>query len=239
MTPFRGKGNLRLFFVTDSNPIRCVITAGPTREPIDPVRYISNASTGKMGYAVAEAAVAAGWTVDLVSGPTQLEEPDDVILYPVTTGEEMFHQLDALFDPCDVLIMTAAVVDFRPVHPLERKEKKADARLNLEMEPVVDILQTVTKRKRNQFVVGFAAETHDLENYALEKLRSKNLDLIAANRIDEPGSGFGLHTNRLTLFGPDGFRLDWAPGSKEELGRKLIDVIARRRAAVPVGSGGA
>lgn len=181
-----------------------------------------------MGYAIAEAAIAAGWTVDLVSGPTQLPEPPEAILYPVVTGEEMYHQVDALFDPCDVLIMTAAVVDFRPLNPSSRKEKKGQARMTLDMEPVIDILKTVTKRKGNQFVVGFAAETHELETYALEKLRSKNLDLIAANSVTEPGSGFGLYANRLTIFGPDGFRLDWEPDSKERLGAKLVDLIGKR-----------
>jgi len=221
--------------VKSSTPIRCVITAGPTRELIDPVRFISNPSTGAMGYAIAEAAVAAGWTVDLVSGPTHLTEPDEAILYPVVTGEEMFHQVDALFDPCDVLIMTAAVVDFRPIMPSARKEKKGEARRTLEMEPVVDILKTVARRKKHQFVVGFAAETHDLEEYAVEKMRSKNLDLIAANRIGDPGSGFGLFTNRLTVFGPNGFRKEWPPDSKTELGRKLVELVAQRRSGVPVG----
>lgn len=229
MTALPRKGNFKIFAVSTSNPIRCVITAGPTREPIDPVRFISNPSTGRMGYAIAEAAVAAGWTVDLISGPTHLDEPDDVILYPVVTGEEMFHQVDALFDPCDVLIMTAAVVDFRPAHPSEKKEKKNEARRSLEMEPVVDILKTVTQRKQDQFVVGFAAETHDLEEYALEKLAAKNMDLIAANRIDEPGSGFGTETNRLTVLGSDGFRAEWNTDSKEELGRKLVQLVAERR----------
>ena len=187
VTAFRGKGNFDVFpihpprpshrttrfSVNPPNPIRCVVTAGPTREPIDPVRFISNPSTGKMGFAIAAAAVEAGWTVDLISGPTHLTEPPETILYPVGTGEEMYHQVDAVFDACDVLIMTAAVVDFRPKHPMERKEKKGSAQLTLEMEPVIDILKAVTWRKRDQFVVGFAAETNDLETYARGNSRKR------------------------------------------------------------------
>ena len=212
------------------NPIRCVVTAGPTREPIDPVRFISNPSTGKMGFAIAAAALEAGWTVDLVSGPTHLTEPPESILYPVVTGEEMFHQVDALFDACDVLIMTAAVVDFRPKHPMERKEKKGDAPLTLDMEPVVDILKTMIRRKKDQFVVGFAAETNDLETYARSKLEEKNLDLIVANLVGGAGAGFASDANRLTILGPDSFRLDWPPDSKQSLGRDLIALIGEKMA---------
>ena len=118
----------------NASSIRCLITAGPTREFLDPVRFISNPSTGKMGFALGEAAVAAGWTVDLVAGPVSLEEPDGVILYPVVTAEEMYHQVDALFDACDVLIMTAAVSDFRPTQRSDEKEKKDEARSDGEFE---------------------------------------------------------------------------------------------------------
>jgi len=180
-----------------------------------------------MGYSIAQAAVEAGWTVDLVSGPTHLREPEECILYPVMTGEEMFHQVDALFDACDVLIMTAAIVDFRPTNPLTQKEKKSEADLTIHMEPVTDVLKTVTRRKKDQFVMGFAAETHNLENYARQKLFEKNLDLIAANRIGE-GTGFGLDANQLTLLGHSGFREEWPSCSKEELGRRIVALIARR-----------
>ena len=145
--------------MSNASSIRCLITAGPTREFIDPVRFISNPSTGKMGYALADAAVAAGWTVDLVAGPVALPEPDDVILYPVVSAEEMYHQVDALFDACDVLIMTAAVSDFRPVVQHAEKEKKGGASMSVEFERTIDILKTMTERKAHQTVVGFAAET--------------------------------------------------------------------------------
>ncbi len=216
-----------------------MVTAGPTREPIDPVRHITNSSSGKTGYAIAEAAIERGWTVDLISGPTHLTEPEEAIFYPVETGEEMFHQVDALFDVCDVLVMTAAVVDFRPAHPLPRKEKKGDARLTLDLEPVVDILKTVTARKANQFVVGFAAETGDLETYALGKLASKNLDLVCANRSGEPGTGFAGDSNSLIVFGPEGFRVDWPHTSKKELGRRLVELLAERLRTIETVSGGA
>lgn len=180
-----------------------------------------------MGYAIAQAAVDAGWTVDLVSGPTHLREPEECILYPVVTGEEMYHQVDALFDACDILIMTAAIVDFRPKSPLAHKEKKGDAQLNIEMEPVIDVLKTVSQRKKDQFLVGFAAETNDLENYAMRKLKEKNLDLIAANLIGS-GSGFALDSNILTILGPDGFREKWPAASKESLGRDLVALVTRK-----------
>ncbi|MGE9289570.1 MAG: phosphopantothenoylcysteine decarboxylase [Puniceicoccales bacterium] len=191
------------------------------------MRFISNPSTGKMGYAIAQAAVDAGWTVDLVSGPTSLREPEECILYPVVTGEEMYHQVDALFDACDILIMTAAIVDFRPKSPLAQKEKKGDAQLTIEMEPVIDVLKTVSQRKKDQFLVGFAAETHDLENYAMRKLEEKNLDLIAANLIGS-GSGFALDSNILTVLGPNGFREKWPAASKESLGRDLVNLVIRK-----------
>ena len=182
-----------------------------------------------MGYAIAQAAVDKGWTVDLVSGPTHLREPEECILYPVETGEEMFHQVDALFDACDILIMAAAIVDFRPRHPRPHKEKKNEADLTVEMEPVVDILKTVTRRKKEQFVVGFAAETRNLEDYAKRKLEEKNLDLIAANPIGN-GAGFGLYSNKITVLGPGGFREDWPPASKEDLGRDLVELVSRKHA---------
>ncbi len=213
-----------------SSPIRCLITAGPTREYLDPVRYISNPSTGTMGFALAEAAVAAGWTVDLVAGPVCLPEPEDVILYPVETGEEMFAQVDALFDACDCLIMTAAVCDFRPVHPSDRKEKKDEARLTVEFEPVVDILKTIAARKSpSQAVMGFAAETHNLEQYARRKLTDKNADWIAANKIGARDSGFGSGKNTLHVYARNGNSTVVGPAAKAEVATALIRLIAESK----------
>ena len=210
----------------NASSIRCLITAGPTREFIDPVRYISNPSTGKMGFALAEAAVQAGWTVDLVAGPVALPEPEGVILYPVVTAAEMYHQIDALFDACDVLIMTAAVSDFRPKVQHAHKQKKGEAELSIDFERTVDILKTVTVRKAAQTVVGFAAETNDLEAYARRKLQEKRCDWIVANDISKEGAGFAADTNEVLLIGADGNSRTLGPASKPEIARQLIASIA-------------
>ena len=211
--------------MSNASPIRCLITAGPTREFIDPVRFISNPSTGKMGFAIADAAVEAGWTVDLVAGPVALEEPDGAILYPVVTAEEMFHQVDALFDACDVLIMTAAVSDFRPVTQHKQKQKKDQASLSVEFERTTDILKTMTDRKAKQVVVGFAAETNDVRTYAKEKLLSKNLDWVVANDVSQSGSGFASDTNEVLLMAADGSSEKLGPSTKAEIARQLIQLI--------------
>lgn len=212
--------------------IRCLITAGPTREFFDPVRFVSNPSTGKMGFAIAAAAKAAGWTVDLVSGPVALPEPAGVMLYPVVTADEMLRQTDALFGPCDVLIMTAAVSDWRPkvMHP--QKLKKDGAGLTVEFEPVPDILATLAQRRRpDQLLVGFAAETENVEANALDKLERKGLDLIAANSVAGSEGAFGSDHNKLIVLGRNGFREVLGPASKAAVARQLIDVIARLVAA--------
>jgi phosphopantothenoylcysteine decarboxylase/phosphopantothenate--cysteine ligase len=208
--------------MSNASSIRCLITAGPTREFIDPVRFISNPSTGKMGFALAEAAVDAGWTVDLVAGPVALQEPDGAILYPVVTAEEMYHQVDALFDACDILIMTAAVSDFRPVQKFDRKQKKEEAGLTVKFERTIDILKTVTERKVHQTVVGFAAETNDLETNARQKLESKQLDWIVANEVGAPGAGFAAETNEVLLIGADGSFKKIGPTSKSAIAIELI-----------------
>lgn len=209
-----------------ASSIRCLITAGPTREYIDPVRFLSNPSTGKMGYALANAAVAKGWTVDLVAGPVALEEPRNVVLYPVVSAEEMFHQVDALFDACDVLIMTAAVSDFRPIKQHAQKEKKEQAALMIECERTTDILKTMTERKQRQIVVGFAAETDHVEEYARKKLFEKRCDWMVANKVGEIGSGFAADTNQVILIGAGGERVDLGPAPKTEIAGELIDRIA-------------
>lgn len=215
--------------MSNASSIRCLITAGPTREFIDPVRFISNPSTGKMGFALAEAALEAGWNVDLVSGPVALEEPDGAILYPVVTAEEMFHQVDALFDACDVLIMTAAVSDFRPVQQYAHKQKKEDAEMTIEFERTTDILQTMTERKAHQTVVGFAAETKDVVTYAKQKLASKNLDFIVANNVAQPGAGFAADTNEVLLIAADGSSVKLGPSTKAEIAEELIQLVTPSR----------
>ena len=212
--------------------LRCLITAGPTREFLDPVRFLSNPSTGKMGYALAAAARAAGWTVDLVSGPVALPEPAGVMVYPVVSAAEMLRQTDALFDPCDVLIMTAAVSDWRPKHSHPQKLKKTGEGMTVEFEPTVDILATLARRRRaDQLLVGFAAETEDVEAHALAKLERKGVDLIAANSVAGPHGAFGSDQNRLILLGRGGFREVLGPGPKPAVAAALIDRLAARRAA--------
>ena len=151
--------------------IRCLITAGPTREFLDPVRFISNPSTGKMGYALAKAAVKLGWSVDLVTGPVSLEDPLGCVMYPVVSADEMFNQVDALFEACDILIMAAAVSDYRPIAVSSKKIKKDKKNESIELIKTDDILLKMSERKKSQFIVGFAAETENLEENAKEKLR--------------------------------------------------------------------
>ena len=212
--------------------IRCLITAGPTREFFDPVRFVSNPSTGKMGFALAAAARAAGWTVDLVAGPVALPEPEGVVLYPVVTAEEMLRQTDALFGPCDVLIMTAAVSDWRPKVRHPQKLKKDGQGMTVEFEPVPDILATLARQRRpGQLLVGFAAETEDVEANALAKLARKDIDLIAANSVAGPEGAFGSEENRLVVLGRDGSREVLGPASKSAVARDLIALLGRHHAA--------
>ena len=211
--------------MSNASSIRCLITAGPTREFIDPVRYISNPSTGKMGFSIAEAAIEAGWNVDLVAGPVALEEPNGAILYPVMPAEEMFHQVDALFDACDVLIMTAAVCDFRPIMHHTHKEKKGDASMNIEFERTADILKIMSERKAHQTVVGFSAETRNVVSYAKEKLVSKKLDYIVANEVGKLGSGFAADTNEVVLIAADGSSVKLGPSTKSAIAEELIQLV--------------
>ena len=212
--------------MSNASSIRCLITAGPTREFIDPVRFISNPSTGKMGFSIAEAAIKAGWNVDLVSGPVALEEPKGVILYPIVTAEEMFHQVDALFDACDILIMTAAVCDFRPVIYHTHKEKKGDASNNVEFERTADILKIMSERKAHQTVIGFSAETRDVVSNAMEKLVSKKLDYIVANEVGKLDSGFAADTNKIHLIAADGSSVKLGPSTKSAIAEKIIQLVA-------------
>ena len=206
-----------------ASTIRCLITAGPTREYLDPVRFLSNPSSGKMGFALAEAALERGWTVDLVAGPVSLTEPDGAILYPVETAEEMFHQVDALFDVCDILIMTAAVSDFRPRQRLLHKAKKDQAELVVELEQTRDILAAMAQRKAHQLMVGFAAETDKVESYAQKKLVAKQLDWIVANDISVMGLGFAADDNQVLLLGANGERVELGPERKQSIARKLLE----------------
>jgi phosphopantothenoylcysteine decarboxylase/phosphopantothenate--cysteine ligase len=209
-----------------ARPIRCLLSAGPTREFFDPVRYVSNPSSGKMGYALAHAALKAGWEVDLVSGPVSLPPPPGARVVRVVTGEEMYRAIDELFGRCDILIMTAALIDFRPKEKAPEKVKKDALHMSIEMEPVVDILATMGRRKKGQMIVGFAAETNNVEDYARRKIDVKNADFIVANRIGVPDSGFESDDNHCLLLGRGGGREELGPAPKTLLGEILIQRFA-------------
>jgi len=205
-----------------------LISAGPTVEAIDPVRFVSNHSSGKMGYAVARAAEKRGAGVTLVSGPVNLETPVNVERIDVETCDEMAEQMLDALDKADIIIKVAAVADYRPVDPktLKIKKKDNDADLSIAMTENPDILKRIGEKKtRRQFLVGFAAETNDLETNALKKIEKKNLDMIAANLVGSPDSGFKTDTNKVKLFFKDGSSFDIPLMEKDKVADILIDQI--------------
>jgi phosphopantothenoylcysteine decarboxylase/phosphopantothenate--cysteine ligase len=200
-----------------------VVTAGGTQEPIDPVRYISNHSSGKMGYALAEAARDRGAKVTLVTAPTSLPEPVGVDVVKVNTAQEMHQAVENVTTQADALVMAAAVADYRPTKAAKGKIKKGEAGLTLELEPTPDILSNV---KGNFIKVGFAAESSNLMENAKQKLKQKGLDLIVANDITASDSGFGADTNRVTTIDREG-KVDSLPlMSKREVADKILDSVA-------------
>ena len=202
-------------------PLRFLITAGPTREFLDPIRYISNRSSGKMGYAIAAACRQVSPHVTLVTGPVTLPEPAGVKCIPVTTVAEMAREVFRRYAKTNVVIMTAAVCDYRPRRIAGQKIKKTGKRLVLELEQTTDILLELGKRKRRQVLVGFAAETNNLERHALDKLRRKRLDLIVANDV----TAFEGDTNRVTLLYADG-RVEQLPEmTKQKVARALLQRV--------------
>lgn len=206
--------------------LKVLITAGPTRERIDPVRFISNRSSGKMGFAVAQAARRAGAQVTLVSGPVSLDAPAGVKRIDVESAEQMQSAVNAEVDATDIFISAAAVADYRPPQALAQKLKKTGDTLKLDLVRAPDILAAVAARPHRPFVVGFAAETEKIEQHAREKLQKKNLDMIAANLVGE-GLAFDCDENALMVLWPDGGRtLERA--SKAEVARGLIRLIAER-----------
>lgn len=203
--------------------MRLLITAGPTREPLDPVRFLSNRSSGKMGYALAEAAAARGHSVILVSGPVALTPPRDVEVVRVVTAADMLAAVKLYLKKCDALIMAAAVADWRPVRVAKHKMKKgAEQRLTLEFKRTPDILKTIAPLKGKKHFIGFAAETHNVPAEAKRKLREKHLDLIVANDVTAPGAGFEVETNRVTIF--DAYSAEQLPLlSKRAVAERILD----------------
>ncbi|TDJ34099.1 MAG: bifunctional phosphopantothenoylcysteine decarboxylase/phosphopantothenate--cysteine ligase CoaBC [Gammaproteobacteria bacterium] len=211
--------------------VTVMITAGPTREHLDPVRFISNRSSGQMGYAMAAAARTAGADVLLVSGPVRLAVPEGVEYESVESAVEMHDAVMARIADVDIFIGVAAVADYRPVRPKPRKIKKDEARLDVSLERNPDILRDVASRPNGPFTVGFAAETHDLEANALDKLQRKRLDMIAANLVARGGLqdavGFDASENALEVFWPGG-QLSLERGPKTILAKQLVELIARQ-----------
>jgi phosphopantothenoylcysteine decarboxylase/phosphopantothenate--cysteine ligase len=214
-----------LLSVQDFSRKSVLVTAGPTREKIDPVRYISNPSSGKMGYAIARAFRLRGARVTLVSGPAAIAPPRGVRLVPVETAEQMRAAVDKYFTNASIVVKAAAVGDYRPRTAAARKIKKTDAALDLRLERTRDILAELGKKKGQKILVGFAAETDNVKNNALEKLKKKNLDLMVANDVSKPGIGFGSDTNEVQLIFRDGRVETLSARPKDEIAHALLDRI--------------
>lgn len=211
---------------------RVTITAGPTREAIDPVRYISNHSSGKMGYALAEAAVEAGARVTLISGPVALQAPPKVQTLAVISAREMHEAALIAAKDCDIFIATAAVADYRPVQMAEQKIKSTPDQMHIELTRNPDVVASVAALPQKPFTVGFAAETQDVLEYAQGKLARKNLDLIIANDVSQEGIGFNSEDNAVTLVWAQD-RLELPRASKRQIARQIIQQIALRCAEEP------
>lgn len=214
---------------------RVIVTAGGTMERLDPVRYLTNDSSGKMGFAIAEAALLMGADVTLIAGRTSAAPPAGVKLVRVESAEQMLAAVTAEYDEADIVVKAAAVADYRPVVVSGQKIKKNGDRLTLELERTTDILQKLGERKRHQFLVGFAAETEQLDHYAMDKLQRKNCDLIVANDVSESGAGFNGETNIVKLFDAGGLVESLPLQSKRSIARRLLEVVAER---LPRSSGG-
>ncbi|HSB05309.1 MAG TPA: bifunctional phosphopantothenoylcysteine decarboxylase/phosphopantothenate--cysteine ligase CoaBC [Thermodesulfobacteriota bacterium] len=203
-----------------------LITAGPTQEPIDPVRFITNHSSGKMGFALANVAKRRGAGAILITGPTHLALPRrDVEVFPVQTAEEMRQAVLDRLERCSVVIKAAAVSDYRPVKTSKNKLKKGDPFQSLELERTKDILAEIGKKKGDRILVGFAAETEDLIANARKKLKEKNLDLIVANDVTQADAGFGSDANRVRILYPSGEVKDLPLLSKEEVSQAILDEV--------------
>lgn len=206
--------------------MRFLITAGPTREPIDPVRYLSNRSSGKMGYAIAEAAIQAGHDVVLISGPVDVDPPRGADLISISTSDEMFDAVHERVRECDVLVMCAAVADYKPKQVSKNKIKKRDANLSLELVPTRDILASLPKQDRPYLVVGFAAETENIEANAQRKLQEKNCDVVVANDVSRPDSGIENDENEVTILLRAGKMKTISRAPKKIVARELIKIFA-------------
>lgn len=204
---------------------RVLVTAGGTREPLDPVRYIGNFSTGKMGYAIAQAFAEAGAQVTLVSAPSELCVPSGIKLVKILSAEEMYHEVLSRYSEQDIVVKAAAVADYRPAVFKDQKMKKKGEGLTLELVPNQDILLALGQKKEHQFLVGFAAETQNALEHGLEKLKRKNADMLVVNDVTTPGAGFGTDTNIVSFLLSDGRRIDLPMMTKLEIARQLVKEI--------------
>ncbi|MED3964704.1 bifunctional phosphopantothenoylcysteine decarboxylase/phosphopantothenate--cysteine ligase CoaBC [Niallia taxi] len=200
-----------------------LVTAGPTREKIDPVRFVSNHSTGKMGYSVAKQAAKMGARVILVTGPTHLTPPKEAEVFRVESAEQMYEKVMQYSSAADIIVKTAAVSDYKPVLTHEHKVKKADGAETITFTRTKDILMELGKQKTKQILVGFAAETKDIDKYAQDKLKRKNADMIVANNISAAGAGFGTDTNIVTIFKRDGKKVELPLMTKDEVAEKILE----------------
>jgi phosphopantothenoylcysteine decarboxylase/phosphopantothenate--cysteine ligase len=208
--------------------VTVVISAGPTREAIDPVRYISNHSSGKMGFAIANAAAEAGAITTIIAGPVNLTTPQNCRRIDVVSADDMHQAAMALTGQCDIFIATAAVADYRPAIVAEQKIKKNDDTMTIELTKNVDIVSAVAAQSNKPFTVGFAAETQDVERYAIGKMERKGLDMIIANDVANSEIGFNSDDNAVTIFSRNADSIAIAQTSKQQLGRLLVEHIAAR-----------
>ncbi|MEI4524366.1 bifunctional phosphopantothenoylcysteine decarboxylase/phosphopantothenate--cysteine ligase CoaBC [Priestia megaterium] len=205
--------------------VNVLVTAGPTVERIDPVRFFTNRSTGKMGYALAEQAAKLGASVTLVTGPTNLEYPKGVQVVQIESAQQMLEAVMQRYHEADVVIKSAAVADYRPKHVFDQKMKKQPGEAVLELERTTDILRTLGERKEHQLLVGFAAETEQVDEYAQKKLVSKNLDMIVANNVTTEGAGFGTDTNIVTLYKRSGESKELPILSKHDVATEVLKEV--------------
>ena len=243
---YEGKGRLadteilvaavrRVLTPSDLAGERVLVTAGPNREPLDPVRFVSNRSTGKMGFAVASAAHRRGAEVVLVAGPVSLATPAGVRRVDVATAREMLAAVESEFEAASILVMSAAVADYRPASVAKEKIKKTEGGLSIVMERNPDILATLGPRKRGRLFVGFAAETNDVLENAARKLAAKNLDLMVANDVSRADAGFAVDTNAVVLLDARGGREELPLMSKDEVAEAIVDRIVAIRSSAGAG----
>jgi len=203
---------------------RVIVTAGPTREMLDAVRFISNVSTGEMGYAIARQARKLGWKVTLISGPTALKPPAGVRFVPILNAQDLLNAILNFWPQTDVLIMSAAVCDFKPeIYSVRKIKRKQGLTLSLKATP--DILEFFGRRKQDRMVVGFALETEDLEKNARRKLVRKHLDLMVANQLGKGNEPFGKGRHAFMLIGKNDFRRDFKRVSKDRMAKAILDVV--------------